>query len=219
MILLDWKMPTLDGIETARLIRKNYPDKIPILLLTAYDWSDIEQEAKEIGVDHFMPKPFFMSTFKEAVKRVMGNNQGKSEGNRTDVVRDKHVLVVDDIEVNRIILIKILSSLGAVCDSANNGQEAVDKFEASQPGDYDLVLMDVQMPVMDGYTATRTIRGSGHPSAKSVPIIAMTANAFVDDVRDAIESGMNAHIAKPVQIDNLKATIQQVLDRRKEQEA
>ena len=217
MILLDWKMPTLDGIETARLIRKNYPDKIPILLLTAYDWSDIEQEATEIGVDHFMPKPFFMSTFKEAVKRVMGSRQGKPEENKTDVVRDKHILVVDDIEVNRIILIKILSSLGATCDSAANGQEAVDKFEASQPGDYDLILMDVQMPVMDGYTATRTIRGSGHPSAKSVPIIAMTANAFVDDVREAIESGMDAHIAKPVQIDNLKDTIQQVLDNRAEQ--
>ncbi|MDE7243903.1 MAG: response regulator, partial [Oscillospiraceae bacterium] len=217
MILLDWKMPTLDGIETARLIRKNYPDKIPILLLTAYDWSDIEQEAMEIGIDHFMPKPFFLSTFKEAVKRVLGNRQGKPEENKTDVVRDKHILIVDDIEVNRIILVKILSSLGAVCDSVANGQEAVDKFEASQPGDYDLILMDVQMPVMDGYTATRTIRSGGHLSAKSVPIIAMTANAFVDDVREAIESGMDAHIAKPVQIDNLKATIQQVLDKRSEQ--
>ncbi|MBD5133553.1 MAG: response regulator [Clostridiales bacterium] len=214
MILLDWKMPTLDGMETARLIRENYPDKIPILLLTAYDWSEIEQEATEIGVDHFMPKPFFMSTFKEAVKRVMGSRQSKPEENQTDVVRDKHILVVDDIEVNRIILIKILSSLGATCDSAANGQEAADKFKASQPGDYDLILMDVQMPVMDGYTATRTIRHSGHPSAKSVPIIAMTANAFVDDVREAIESGMDAHIAKPVQLDNLKATIQQVLDNR-----
>ena len=217
MILLDWKMPTLDGIETARLIRKNYPDKIPILLLTAYDWSDIEQEAVEIGVDHFMPKPFFMSTFKEAVKRVMGGRQGKPEESSSDEVRDKHILVVDDIEVNRIILLKILGSLGAVCDSASNGREAVDKFEASQPGDYDLILMDVQMPVMDGYTATRTIRSSSHPSAKSVPIIAMTANAFVDDVREAIESGMDAHIAKPVQVDNLKATIQQVLDRKAEQ--
>ncbi|MDE7268780.1 MAG: response regulator [Lachnospiraceae bacterium] len=217
MILLDWKMPTLDGIETARLIRKNYPDKIPILLLTAYDWSDIEQEAKEIGVDHFMPKPFFMSTFKEAVKRVMGGHQDKLVENKTDVVRDKHILVVDDIEVNRMILLKILSLLGASCDSANNGQEAVDKFETSQPGDYDLILMDVQMPVMDGYAATQAIRSSGHPSAKSVPIIAMTANAFVDDVRDAIASGMDAHIAKPVQVDNLKTTIQQVLDKRAEQ--
>ena len=215
LILLDWKMPNLNGLETARLIRQNYPDKIPILLLTAYDWSEIEQEAEEIGVDHFIPKPFFMSTFKEAVRRIMGSRE-KPKFRQSDVVRDKHILVVDDIEANQIILVKILSSLGAICDSAANGQEAVDKFNASGPGDYDLILMDVQMPVMDGYTATRTIRSSDHPSAESVPIIAMTANAFVDDVRAAIESGMDAHIAKPVQLDNLKATIRQVLDNRSE---
>ena len=216
LILLDWKMPNLNGLETARLIRKNYPDKIPILLLTAYDWSEIEQEAMEIGVNHFMPKPFFMSTFKGAIRRVMGSLK-KDEGRQSDVVQGKHILVVDDIEVNRIILVKILSSLGAGCDIAGNGQEAVEKFESSKPGEYDLILMDVQMPVMDGYTATKTIRGSGHPSARTVPIIAMTANAFVDDVRDAIDSGMDAHIAKPVQIDKLKSTIQQVWDSRLEQ--
>ena len=131
-----------------------------------------------------------------------------------DIVLGKHILVVDDIEVNRIILVKILSSLGADCDTAVNGQEATEKFTSSLPGEYDLILMDVQMPVMDGYEATKAIRNSSHPLAKTVPIIAMTANAFVDDVRDAIESGMDAHIAKPVQIDNLKSTIQQVLDAR-----
>jgi len=211
LILLDWQMPDLDGLETARLIRKNYSEKIPILLLTAYDWSEIEQEATEVGVNHFMPKPFFMSTFKEAIRRVMGSAKQKEEI-QSDVVRGKHILVVDDIEVNQIILAKILSSLGADCDTASNGQEALDKFLASQPGEYDLILMDVQMPVMDGYEATRAIRGSSHPLAKAIPIIAMTANAFVDDVRDAIESGMDAHIAKPVQVETLKATIQQVLD-------
>ncbi len=215
LILLDWMMPNLNGLETARLIRKNYPDKIPILLLTAYDWDEIEQEAMEIGINHFMPKPFFMSTFKEAIRRVMGG-QNKSEDSHTDIVQGKHILVVDDIEVNRIILVKILSTLGALCDIAGDGQEAVEMFESSQPGAYDLILMDVQMPVMDGYTATRAIRGSSHPAAKTVPIIAMTANAFVDDVRDAIESGMNAHIAKPIQLDKLKATIQQVLERRED---
>ena len=180
-------------------------------MLTACDWSEIEQEAREVGIDHFMAKPFFISTLKEALRQIM-DRQKKLKTGQSDVVRGKHILVVDDIEVNRIILIKILSSLGAVCDSANNGQDAVDKFEASQPGDYDLILMDVQMPVMDGYTATRTIRSSGHLSAKSVPIIAMTANAFVDDVREAIESGMDAHVAKPVQVDKLKAVIKEVLE-------
>ncbi len=212
LILLDWKMPGMDGLETARLIRKSYPENIPILLLTAYDWSEIEQEAMEIGVDHFMPKPFFMSTFKEAICRVAGTPQ--KEESDDSVVRGKRILVVDDIEVNRIILVKILSSQGAVCEVAGNGQEAVDAFQNSQPGTYDLILMDVQMPVMDGYEATRTIRAGSHPEAGTVPIIAMTANAFMDDVRDAIASGMDAHIAKPVQIEKLKATIQQVLDSR-----
>ena len=218
VILLDWKMPRLNGLDTARLIRMDYSEKVPILLLTAYDWSEIEDQAAEIGIHHFMPKPFFMSTFKNAIRRIMGDVNKKAEKDASeDVVRGKHILVVDDIEVNRIILVKILSTLGATCDTAGNGQEAVDKFEASQPGQYDLILMDVQMPVLNGYGATRTIRASGHPSAKEIPIIAMTANAFVDDVRDAIESGMDAHIAKPVQIDNLKSTIQQVLDSRLEQ--
>ena len=216
LILLDWKMPNLNGLETARIIRKDYPEKIPILLFTAYDWEEIEQEAVKIGVDYFLPKPFFMSTFKEVIRRVMGNLKKAAAENNSTVVKGKHILVVDDIEANQIILVKILSTLGAVCDVAVNGQEAIDKFEASQPGTYDLILMDVQMPVVDGYAATRAIRASNHTCAETVPIIAMTANAFVDDVRDAIESGMDAHIAKPVQLDKLKSTIQQVFDSRKQ---
>ena len=217
LLLLDWKMPQMNGPDTARLIRERYPENIPILLLTAYDWSEIEQEAKEIGIHHFMPKPFFISTFKNMIGHVMGDTAKKEKKEENDdIVKGKHILVVDDIEVNRIILVKILSTLGATCDIAGNGQEAVDKFEGSQPGEYDLILMDVQMPVLGGYGATRAIRAGGHPSAKTVPIIAMTANAFTDDVRDALESGMDAHIAKPVQIDNLKSTIQQVLNSRLE---
>ena len=216
LILLDWKMPNLNGLDTARLIRRDYAEEIPILLLTAYDWSEIEQEAREIGVDHFMPKPFFMTNFKEAIRRVMGRQKTADEGDE-DVVMGKHILVVDDIEVNRIILVKILTTLGAQCDIAGNGQEAVETFERSQPGEFDLILMDVQMPVMDGYAATRAIRASAHPSAKTLPIIAMTANAFVDDVREAIDSGMDAHVAKPIQVDKLKTTIRQVLENREEE--
>ena len=210
LILLDWKMPGVNGLEAARLIRKD--SKAPILLLTAYDWREIEHEAAEIGVNHFMPKPFFMSTFKEAVRLMMGRTQ-EAKHKESDVVKGMRILVVDDIEVNRIILVKILSTLGAECDTASDGQQAVEKF-MDAPSGYDLILMDVQMPGMNGYEATRAIRASSHPFAKAVPIIAMTANAFVDDVRDAIDSGMDAHIAKPVQIDKLKATIQQVLDSR-----
>ncbi|MBD5450201.1 MAG: response regulator [Lachnospiraceae bacterium] len=210
LILLDWKMPEPDGLETARRIRKD--SKTPILLLTSYDWSEIKQEAAEIGVNHFMPKPFFMSTFKEAVRLMMDHakESGRQESN---VFKGMHILIVDDMEINRIILARIFTPMGAECDTASNGQEAVEKF-MDAPSGYDLILMDVQMPEMNGYEATRAIRASSHPFAKTVPIVAMTANAFVDDVRDAIASGMDAHIAKPVQVDILKATIQQVLDSR-----
>ncbi len=215
LILLDWKMPNFDGLETARLIRRDYSDKIPILLFTAYDWGEIEEEAEEIGVNHFMPKPFFMMTFKEAIRRVMGRTKRARPATDSVVVKGKHILVVDDIEANRIVLVKILSSLGAECEEACNGQEALDKFMDSSSGDYDLILMDVQMPVMDGYAATRAIRSSNHPLAKTLPIIAMTANAFVEDIRATIESGMDAHIAKPIHLDKLEDTIQRVFDEKK----
>lgn len=218
LILLDWKMPDLDGLETVRLIRKNYPEKIPILLLTAYDWEEIEEEAAEIGVDHFMAKPFFMTTFQDVIRRVLGRNKKVRSETDSMVLQGKHILVVDDIEANRLVLVKILSSLGADCDEACNGQEALDRFMESPPGDYDLILMDVQMPVLDGYAATRAIRSSTHPSAGTIPIIAMTANAFVEDMRAAIESGMDAHIAKPVQLDKLKDTLQEVWDKKIQQE-
>lgn len=218
LILLDWKMPDLDGLQTARLIRKNYSEKIPIFLFTAYDWAEIEKEAEEIGIAHFMPKPFFMTTFKDVIRRAMGRKKKVRAGTDSMVVKEKRILVVDDIEENRLVLIKLLSSLGAVCDVACDGQEALDKFMDSLPGYYDLILMDVQMPVLDGYAATRAIRESNHPSAKTLPIVAMTANAFVDDIRAAIESGMDAHIAKPIRLDKLKDTIQEVFDKRKQQQ-
>ena len=213
VILLDWMMPEMDGMETARLIRKNYSRKIPILLFTAYDWADIEQEALEVGINHFMQKPFFMSKFKEAIKRLMfGRNETDSEKEEVSIVKDKHILVVEDIEVNRLILCKILDTRGATCDIAENGKEAVEIFGKSEPGQYDIILMDVQMPIMDGYEATRTIRAGGHPCAGTIPIIAMTANAFADDVQDALESGMNAHVSKPIVLEQLEKTIKDVLE-------
>jgi len=215
LILLDWKMPDLDGLGTARLIRKNYSNRIPIFFFTAYDWKEIEQEAMEIGVDHFLPKPFFMYSFKTAITRVMGGRQAAQPLKASDsVVEGLHVLVVDDVEVNRMILVKILTSLGAVCDTAENGQDALEKFTASEPGGFDLILMDVRMPVMDGYDATRAIRASGHGDAEKISIIAMTANAFVDDIRDALDAGMDAHVSKPIVLDQLKDTIREVLTRK-----
>ena len=195
------------------MIRSNYSHKIPILLFTAYDWADIEQEALEVGVNHFMQKPFFLSRFKEAIKRLMqGGNEKDSAQEEESIVRDKHILVVEDIEVNRLILCKILNTRGATCDIAENGQEAVDIFNASEPGKYDIILMDVQMPVLDGYGATRAIRAGTHPCAKKIPIIAMTANAFADDVQAALESGMNAHVSKPIVLAQVERTIREVLE-------
>ena len=215
LILLDWKMPDLDGLETVRLIRQNYPHKLPILLFTAYDWVDIEQEAMEVGIRHFLPKPFFMSNFKEAVQRMMGAEHSPAQPEeKRSVVKGLHVLVVDDIEVNRIILTKILTTLGAVCEMAADGQEAVEKFQHAQPGQYDIIFMDVQMPVLNGYEATQAIRNSGHPRAEQVPIIAMTANAFMDDIRDALEAGMDAHVSKPIVINQLEDAVREVLERK-----
>ena len=219
LLLLDWKMPELDGLATARLIREQKDSgKLPILLFTAYDWADIEKEALEAGISYFLPKPFFMSSFRDIIRRVMAG-RGKpqaapSSPDPKDVLRGKRVLVVDDIEVNRMILTKILATLGAQCDTAVNGQIAVEKFLSSAPGDIDLIMMDIQMPVMDGYTATRTIRASNHPLAQSIPVVAITANALVEDVREALKAGMDAHIAKPVVVDKLLASLRDVFAQR-----
>jgi len=148
----------------------------------------------------------------QAPKEQRGEETALNKGR--SIVAGRHVLVVDDIDINRMLLTKILSTLGADCDTAVDGQEAVDKFEASQPGEYDLILMDFQMPRLNGYEATKVIRAGHHPSAQKVAIIAMTANAFVDDVREALESGMDAHVAKPIALDQLKSTIQEVLERK-----
>ena len=219
LLLLDWKMPELDGLGTARLIREQKDSgRLPSLLFTAYDWTDIKEEALEAGISHFLPKPFFMSSFRDAIRRVM-TGRGKPQpapapSSPKDVLRGKRVLVVDDIEVNRMILTKILATLGAQCDTAVNGQIAVDKFLSSEPGEIDLIMMDIQMPVMDGYTATRTIRASNHPSAQSIPVVAITANALVEDVREALKAGMDAHIAKPVVVDKMLASLQDVFAQR-----
>ena len=214
LLLLDWDALGREGPKTANLIQTSHSAGIPVLLFTAHDWKDVEGEAQEAGIDHFLPKPFFTNNFKETISRMMGQPASASVNKETSSVEGKHILVVDDIEINRMILGKILSNLGAVYHEAKNGQEAVQKFEASQPGEYDIIIMDIQMPVMDGYEATRAIRASGHPSAQSVVIIAMTANAFVDDVRGALDAGMDAHIPKPIVLDQLKGTIREVLDRR-----
>lgn len=216
LIMLDWKMPDLDGLSTARQIRENYSDKIPILLFTAYDWGEIEKEALEIGVGQFLQKPFFMSNFKDAIQRMMGTEKKRTPiGDEKSLLVGKQVLVVEDIDVNQLVLSKLLGTLGAKCDVAVNGQKAVEQFLNAPADKYDLILMDIQMPVMNGYDATRAIRASAHPLAQEIPIIAMSANAFVDDVRDALDAGMNAHISKPIVFEQFKSILREVMGLKK----
>lgn len=212
LIMLDWKMPDVDGLATARMIRENYSEKIPILLFTAYDWKEIEQEALEIGVEHFLQKPFFMSSFKDAIQRMMGTGPHRiPSDNEKNVMDGKRVLVVEDIDVNQMVLVKLLGTLGAECDIAENGQEAVEKYVNAPADRYDIILMDIQMPVMNGYEATKAIRASDSPRARTIPIVAMSANAFVEDVRNALNVGMNAHISKPIVFEEFKRTLREVL--------
>ena len=215
VILLDWKMPGLNGVETARLIRESIGADVPILVLTSYDWSDIEAEAREAGINAFMPKPFFASTFWQTIRPLFekavpdaGAAQAEPEAG---VLEGRRFLVAEDNELNAEILTEMLHMEGAECDVAVNGKEAVEMFAGSLPGQYDMILMDVQMPVMNGYEATRAIRAGSHPEAESIPIVAMTANTFAEDVKRALDSGMNGHLGKPINMDAVKAMIGRLL--------
>lgn len=207
-IILDWQMPGMNGLETAREIRKIVPIDTPILFLTSYDWSEIETEALEAEVDGFISKPFTVLNLKEKLIEVehFKNSVADTEDVEIDL-NGMHFLLVEDNELNVEILSAILESEGATCELAGNGKIAVDMFTAAPAQTYDAVLMDIMMPVMNGYDATKAIRNSDHPEAKSIPIIAMTANAFVKDVQDALDAGMNAHIAKPINMETLKNTL------------
>lgn len=213
VVLLDWKMPGLDGIETARRIRQEISEDIPILILTSYDWEEIEEEATNVGIDVFLQKPFFRSSFRQKVDFVLNNTlrHGEAAEEEERVLQGMHILVAEDNEINAEILGELLDMVGATCDICENGELAMDAFEKSTPGQYQMILMDVQMPVMNGYEATRAIRKLNHPMAQSIPIIAMTANAFAEDIRAALDAGMNAHAAKPVDIAVLEQTVRTVL--------
>ncbi len=212
LIMLDWTMPDLDGLAIAQQIREKYPEKRPLLLFTAYDWREIRRETLGIGAGHFLQKPFFMSSLKGVLKRMMGTEQKRMRnGSDKELMTGRRALVVEDIDINQMLLVKLLGTMGAVCDIAENGQKAVEKFVGSPAGQYDIILMDVQMPVMNGYEATRAIRASGHPDARTIPIVAMSANAFVDDVRKALDAGMNAHVSKPIVFEHFKSILREVL--------
>ncbi len=212
--IIDWRLPDMNGIEVTRQIRSLHDDT-PIIILTAYDWSDIEVEAKAAGVTAFCSKPMFMSDLRETLMSALGQkltdaSQELLPEEDADF-KDRHILLVEDNELNREIAQEILREYGFRVDTAENGAVAVEKVSTAAPGSYDLVLMDVQMPVMDGYTATRQIRALEDPALAGIPILAMTANAFDEDRRNAMESGMNGFLSKPIVIGDLVQELHKIL--------
>ena len=212
--IIDWRLPDMNGIEVTRQIRSLHDDT-PIIILTAYDWSDIEVEAKAAGVTAFCSKPMFMSDLRETLMSSLGQKPADAVQRllpeKNADFKGKHILLVEDNELNREIAQEILREYGFLVDTAENGAVAVEKVSTAAPGSYDLVLMDVQMPIMDGYTATRKIRALDDPALAKLPILAMTANAFDEDRRNALESGMNGFLSKPIVIGDLVQELHKIL--------
>lgn len=206
-IILDWQMPGMNGLDVAKIIRKIIPIDTPALFLTSYDWTEIETEALEIDVDGFLAKPFTAMNLKEKLIEVEHFKNAVSKEDVSLNLKGLHFLLAEDNKLNAEIVVELLKSEGASCDVAENGRLVVDRFRESAPKTYDAILMDVMMPVMNGYEATKAIRASKHPEALTIPIVAMTANAFAKDVQDALDAGMNAHVAKPINMETLKNTL------------
>ena len=211
--IIDWRLPDMNGIEVTRQIR-SLNDDTPIIILTAYDWSDIEGEAKAAGVTAFCSKPMFLSDLRDTLLTAIGHTQTAAQdilpGKNADF-RGRHILLVEDNELNREIAVAILHEYGFLVDTAENGAVAVEKIRTSDPGRYDLVLMDVQMPVMDGCTATQRIRALKDPARAAVPIVAMTANVFEEERKRAFDCGMNGFLSKPIVIEELIDALKDII--------
>ena len=210
--IIDWLMPDMNGIEAVRRIRRIIGDSAPIIILTAYDWSDIEDEARKAGVTAFCSKPIFLSELRNILESPFRPFSDQiSDASKTFSFHGKKILLVEDNELNQEIAVEILQESGFVLDVADDGSVAVEKMTKAKPGQYDLILMDIQMPILNGYEATRQIRSMEHCPLKDIPIIAMTANAFEEDKKAAFAAGMNGHIAKPIDIPKLLELLEEIL--------
>ena len=217
IVIVDLKMPDIDGIETIRRIRSEVKTKIPVLLISAYSWSDVESEAKEAGVSGFLTKPLFRSTLYDKISEILG-----TEAKSTEIEHDysdlqgMNILVAEDNDINWEIVSTLLSMYGITTERAENGRIAVEKIKEAKPGSYSLVFMDIQMPEMNGLDATRAIRALEDPSVSSIPIVAMTADAFSENVTECLQAGMNGHIAKPIDIKLVIKVIQKIKEESKQ---
>ena len=212
LVLVDWKMPGMDGVELAKKIRKRYDKETTVIILTSFNWDEIMDEALHCGVDSFLAKPLFASNVIDEFERIARNNQISlyKEKKRADL-KGRHILLAEDVHINAEIIKELLTIRGCVIEHAENGRQAVDLFKNSEKDDYDAILMDVRMPEMDGLAATAAIRLLDHPNAQTIPIIAMTANAFDEDVQRSLQVGMNAHLSKPVEPERLYVTLEELI--------
>ena len=212
LVLLDWKMPDMDGLEVAREIRKRHDNETTVIILTSFNWDDIMDEALHVGVDSFLAKPLFASNVIDEFERLARkNNMSLFRERRRAELKGRRILLAEDILINAEIMKELMAMKEAEVEHAENGRLAVEMFESSAPDRYDAILMDVRMPEMDGLEATQAIRALDRPDAKRIPIIAMTANAFDEDVQRSLQVGMNAHLPKPVEPDHLYQTLEELI--------
>ena len=216
IIIIDWKMPEMDGPETIKRIRSEIDRDIPILLVSAYDWSDIEDRAKEAGANVFVNKPLFRSTLYDRINALMGNSSvsHEQEDDHSDL-QGLHILVAEDNDINWEIISHILGSYGIITDRAENGRVCVDIMREAEKDSYELIFMDVQMPEMNGLDATKAIRKLEDPWAANIPIIAMTADAFSENVTECLNAGMNGHISKPIDVKLVISEIRRIREEKR----
>jgi CheY-like chemotaxis protein len=216
VIFIDWRMPGMNGLEAAVKIKEKYGDNAVIIMISAAEWSEIEERARQAGVDRFIPKPLFTSALVDSINNCISVEEHLEQVGAPEVSEDVfeglHILLAEDIEINREIVIGIFDGTGAEITTAENGVEAVREFEAN-PDKYDVIFMDIHMPEMDGYEATKKIRTLDTPRALTIPIIAMTANVFSKDIEKCLAVGMNDHVGKPLDVDEVMKKLRQQLDR------
>ncbi len=216
LCIIDWQMPDMDGLEVTRQIRNIFGEETIVIIVSAYDLNEIESLGRKVGADYFVPKPLFQSTIFDAIMQVTNNRYNIENVEKQDTseyrLEGHRVLIAEDVALNMEIAIKLLEMVGIKSECAEDGKQAVDMYEASEEFYYDAILLDINMPVMDGYEAARCIRASNREDSKGIPMYAMTANAFTEDVTASLDTGMNGHIAKPIELDILYKTLKNAFE-------